>query len=471
MAKHTTNLIDFSRLTLPCGLVVLAHQDPSTALASINVLYRVGSRQESPSCTGLAHLCEHLMFSGSENVPDYDAALQQVAAENNATTNNDYTNYYVTLPVSAIETALFVEADRMDNLVLTDQKVEVQKAVVVEEFAQRLTNQPYGDVWHLLRAALYPTGHPYSWPTIGLSREEILGVSTQTVLDFYTRFYTPQNAILSIVSPLESSEMLALAAKYFGTVRQKHRGSLAQDFSEYSFTNRRVEVTRDVPASLIYICIPTAGRTSRQVQVLDVATDILSGGESSRLVQRLVKGRAIFSSVNCYISAEEGTGLLVATGRLMPGTTMAQAEEALWTELQNIVHNPPTHYEITKVRNKFEANNHFNNLNSLSKAMNLAYYEFLGTAGMINTTVETHQSVDIQEIVEVCEEILQPHKATTLLYHHSQKKTDDTQKPTENQPTDPAGPHPHHHPPHEQRHGATHNALRWGRGGAPNAGL
>ncbi len=411
------NDIKFLKRKLPSGLTVIISRDTSTAMASVNMLYRVGARNENPSHTGLAHLFEHLMFSGTTNVPDFDEVLQRAGAENNAFTNNDYTNYYIALPAQNIETALYLEADRMVNLALSAESLDVQRKVVVEEFAQRYKNQPYGDVWPIIRSMAYPEGHHYSWATIGLCSEHIEKTTLEDAHKFYNRYYTAQNAILSIVSPEDTQSVFQKVEKWFSAIEPKHSEPLERDFSQYTFMNNHREVRRDVPASMIYICFPIEGRISRQTTVLDVATDILSGGESSRLVQRLVKGKALFSSVNCYLTAEEGTGLLVATGRLMDGVEMHDAEEALWEELLAMTSEKVMDGEIQKVRNKFEANNYFSLINSLNKAMNLAYSEFLSSADMINSAVATHASVTTDEVQAVCTELFTQDKATTLYYY------------------------------------------------------
>ncbi len=409
--------IKFSSRVLSNGLTVIIHRDTSTAMASVNLLYKVGSRDEDYNHTGLAHLFEHLMFSGSERVDNFDEVLQRAGAENNAFTNNEYTNYYIALPAANLETALFVEADRLRALTLSEESLAVQRKVVVEEFAQRYTNKPYGDVWPMLREMLYPSGHHYSYTTIGRSVEHIEKTTLEDAQAFYSRFYTPQNCILSIVSPLDTEAVYSMVTKWFGSITPKHTDSLERNFSSFSYTNQLREVERDVPASMIYSCIPMEGRTSHQATVLDVATDVLSGGESSRLVQRLVKGDALFSSVNCYLTAEQGSGILVTTGRLMDGVTMEQAEGALWSELDSIAKSGVTDYELQKVRNKYEANNYFSLINSLNKAMNLAYYEFLGSAELINRSVEQHRAVDDSHIRAICSDTFQRSKASTLYYN------------------------------------------------------
>lgn len=410
------NNIDFTRRKLSNGLTVIVHHDRASAMASINLLYKVGARNENPLQTGVAHLFEHLMFEGSARVPSFDEPLQKAAGENNAFTNNDYTNYYIALPAANIETALFVEADRMASLTLSDEKVELQKKVVIEEFAQRYTNQPYGDVWHLLRSYCYEKNHPYSWPTIGLDPSHIESVTTQDARAFYAKYYSPSNAILSIASPIESEHVFELVEKWFGGIASGEAVTSPLAGREVQYLGGRYTVERDVAASTLYICYPIGGRTSREAIVMDVATDLLSGGESSRLVQRLVKGEALFSSINCYISAEEGPGMVVATGQLMDGVSIEVAEAAMTRELQKIATEPIAEQELQKIRNKMEANNYFSQINSLNKAMNLAYFEFLGDASMINEVVTTHHSVTAEQIAATAADLFVPAKATTLHY-------------------------------------------------------
>ncbi len=409
--------IHFHKKKLNNGLRVIINEDSSTNIASINVIYAVGSRNESPSLTGLAHLTEHLMFTGSESVGNFDEALQKAAAENNAFTNNDYTSYYMALPSENLPLALYVEADRMANLLLDETSIQTQKQVVLEEYAQRYTNQPYGDLWQILRKAAYPKDHPYSWTPIGKSPTHIEKTTRNHVLEFYNKFYTPQNAILAITSPNPAQEVMMLVDEHFSWIPAKHNDSLSRDFSHYTHTSSTIEVERDVPASVIYIAFPVQGRLSPQVTVLDVATDILSSGDSSRLPNRLVKEKKIFTSINAYLTAEQGSGLLVVTGTLSPSTTMEQAQDAIWEELNELATREVSDQEIAKVRNKFEATNHFTNINSLNRTMNLAYYEFLSSASLINEVVEAYAMVTAEHIKETCSKLFTPQNATILHYY------------------------------------------------------
>lgn len=384
-------------------------------MASVNVLYKVGARNENPEQTGLAHLFEHLMFGGSQNVKDFDVPLQMAGGENNAFTNNDYTNYYEAIPVENIETALWVESDRMRSLSINEHSLDVQRKVVCEEFAQRYLNEPYGDLWSLLRPMCYGERHPYSWPTIGRELSHIESVELPTVRQFYDRHYQPSNAILSIAAPMEVDKIFALAEKWFAEISSDQSTDNLPIFPPVPKGGHMV-IERDVPASMIYICFPTQGRTSAQVTALDVASDILSEGASSRLVQRLVKDRPLFSSVNAYISGDQGPGLFVVTGRLMASTSIEQAQQALWDELTEISTKEVSDYELQKVRNKAVANDMFSQINSMNKAMNLAYYEFLGSASLINEQISRHHAVSKAQITEHCAELLVKAKAYTLHY-------------------------------------------------------
>lgn len=399
-------MIDFKKRTLANGLTVLAHEDRSTPIAAVNVLVRVGSRDEDPQQTGLAHLFEHLMFGGSENVPDFDAPLQRAGGENNAFTNTDYTNYYIAIPSANVETALWVESDRLRGLALNQEGLDVQKQVVVEEFAQRYLNEPYGDVWSLLRELCYGAHHPYGWATIGREVAHIEGVDLSTVRAFYDRYYTPQNAILSLAGPRTTDEWFALAERWFGRVGQSSSYNNSALVYPEPPEGRRLVVERDVPASVVYICMPIGGRMEERTTVLDVASDILSEGASSRLVQRLVKEGQLFSAVNAYISGEAGEGLFVLTGRLMPGVTAQEAEAALIAQLEEMASVEVSDYELQKVRNKAAANDRFGQMGSLNRAMNLAYYEFLGSAELINQQVERHHAVGKAQMSAACRALL-----------------------------------------------------------------
>lgn len=408
-------MIEFQKRRLPNGLTVIVHEDPSTPMAAVNVLYKVGARNEEYDRTGFAHLFEHLMFGGSVNIPSYDEPVQLAGGENNAFTNNDYTDYYLALPKENIETALWLESDRMLSLAFNEKSLEVQRKVVVEEFAQRYLNQPYGDIWLLLRPLAYEK-HPYRWATIGRDIDHIRTATMEQVRAFFERYYKPANAILSVAGDIPAARMFELAEKWFGPIPAG--APVADDIPQEpeQTVPRRLEVRRPVPASVIYIAFHMGPRLSREATVCDVVSDILSNGTSSRLYQRLVKESPLFSNVNAYISGDADPGLFLVTGHVMEGVSLEDAEAALWRELEMMKNEPVGDYELEKVKNKFEANNVFGEINVLNKAMSLAYFEMLGDAAMINNEVAEHNSVTAAEIMETSQRVFRPENSSTLLY-------------------------------------------------------
>lgn len=413
-------MIEFQKRTLANGLTVLAHCDPSTPMAAVNVLYKVGSRNENPEQTGFAHLFEHLMFGGSINIPSYDEPVQMAGGENNAFTNNDYTNYYIALPRENIETALWLESDRMLSLAFNDRSLEVQRKVVIEEFGQRYLNQPYGDIWLLLRPLCYKV-HPYQWATIGQTPDHIQNATMDDVRAFFKRFYTPGNAILSIAGDFSYDQIFDMAQRWFGDIPSGEQ-IIQQIPQEPTQTEQRLmTVDRDVPVSVIYMAFKMEGRASRQFEVCDVISDILSNGTSSRLYQRLIKDNAMFSSVNAYVTGELDTALFIVTGRILDGISPEMAQEAMWVELRDLMQNQVEDYELLKVKNKFEANQVFGEINVMNKAMNLAFFEMLGDADIINQEVERHNSVTKQEIINTAQSIFRVENSNILYYLKREK--------------------------------------------------
>ncbi len=408
-------MIEYQKHILDNGLTVIAHCDPSTPMAAVNVLYKVGARNEDPSRTGFAHLFEHLMFGGSVHIPDYDMPVQLAAGENNAFTNNDYTDYYVALPQANLEVALWLESDRMLQLAFNEKSLEVQRKVVVEEFNQRYLNQPYGDLGLLLRPLVYQV-HPYRWSTIGRSPDHIAGASMADVKAFYSRYYNPNNAILSIAADLEHGRVFELAEKWFGNIP---KGADFQDdipVEPKQTEARRLEVVRPVPATVVTIAFHAGARTSPEFTVADVLSDLLSNGNSSRLYQRLVKDRPLFSDVNAYLTGDLDPGMFVVTGHLFAGVDPAGAEAALWAELRELAETEVSDYELDKVNNKFESGVIFGEVNVLNKAMNLGFYEMLGDIGLINTEVAQHRAVTAGDVRREAVRLFVPERANTLIY-------------------------------------------------------
>ena len=408
-------MIAYERTTLANGLTVAVNRDRASKLAAVNILYKVGARNENPARTGFAHLFEHLMFRGTREVPNFDLPVQMASGDNNAFTNNDYTDFYITLPKDNLETALWLESDRMEGLEITPEKLAAEKKVVIEEFRQRYLNQPYGDQTMLLRALAYKV-HPYRWAAIGLTTEHIASASPDDVGEFYRTHYHPSNAILSISADMEEERMLELAEKWFGGLPDTPRPAAPIPHEPPQEAPRREEVERDVPATTVTVAYRMGTRTSPDFYTADLVSDLLSGGDSGRLYRHLVKERRLLSSVNAYVTGDLDPGLFVFTGQLLPGVAPEAAEAAFREEIEALRTAPISQYETEKVKNKFEANTLFGELNVMNKAMNLGFYEMLGDLPLINGEVARYRAVSDEDIRAFCRSTLRPENASTLIY-------------------------------------------------------
>ena len=408
-------MIPYRRKTLANGLTVLANRDRQSKLAAVNILYKVGARNENPGRTGFAHLFEHLMFRGTRSVENFDLPVQMASGDNNAFTNNDYTDFYMTLPAANIETALWLESDRIEGLDITPEKLGTEKKVVIEEYRQRYLNQPYGDQTLLLRALAYKT-HPYRWAAIGLTPDHIAQATLDDVREFYRTHYHPSNAMLSMSADIEEERMLALAEKWFGDLPDRPAAPCPIPQEPPQTEARREEVQRDVPATTVTVAYPMGGRLSPDFYTADLVSDLLSGGDSSRLYTRLVKQRRLLSSVNAYITGDLDPGLFIFTGQLLPQTTPEQAEEAFREEIETLCRIPAEAREMQKVKNKFEANTLFGELNVMNKAMNLGFYEMLGDAELANREVDAYGAVTADSILDFSRRTFRPERSSTLIY-------------------------------------------------------
>ncbi len=408
-------MITYDKTILSNGLTVIANRDRASRMAAVNILYKVGARNENPSRTGLAHLFEHLMFRGTHQVPDFDTPVQMACGENNAFTNNDYTDFYITLPCDNIETALWLESDRMTGLNLSEEACQIEKRVVIEEFRQRYLNQPYGDLNMLLRSMVYKK-HPYRWATIGISPEHIEQASIEEIHDFYQRFYHPSNAILSVSGDFESEKVFALAEKWFGGIADTQYPIAPIPQEPEQTEVRRLEVEREVPATTIVIAFHMGNRLSHDFFLGDMTSDLLAGGDSARLYERLIKIKRMFASVNAYISGDVDNGMFVFTGQLLPTTTEAEAEAAFWEEIDELKSGKISDYELEKVKNKFEANTLFGELNVMNKAMNLGYYQMIGDLELINREVDIYRSLMREEVADFSQRTFRKDNSSTLIY-------------------------------------------------------
>jgi zinc protease len=408
-------MIQFEKFKLKNNLTVIVHQDKSTPMACLNIIYDVGARDEDENKTGFAHLFEHLMFGGSINIPNYDEPLQLVGGENNAFTTNDITNYYCTVPSENLETAFWLESDRMLSLAFDKKSLEVQRSVVIEEFKQRYLNQPYGDVWLLLRPLIYNV-HPYKWATIGKEIKHIEDATMEDVKAFFKEHYNPSNAVLVVAGDVEVAQVKALAEKWFepidAGIKPKRNLPVEPPQTEY----RSLTVERDVPISSIYRAYRMCARNDEEYHTVDILSDILSRGNSSRLYKNLIKDKQLFSDINAYVMGDFDKGLFVISGKINDGVTIEQAEAGIDAEIAKMQNELVAADELQKCKNKIESTVTYSEADVLNKATNLAISELLGDANLINLEIENYQKVTAEGIKDQANKILQKTNCSTLFY-------------------------------------------------------
>jgi zinc protease len=412
-------MIKFDRFQLANGLRVLVHEDVSTPMVVVDVLYDVGARDEDPKKTGFAHLFEHLMFGGSVNIEDFETPLQLAGGENNAYTTNDFTNYYIQLPAENIETAFWLESDRMLSLAFSEKSLEVQRKVVIEEFKEHYINKPYGDAWFKMRELVYKE-HPYRWMTIGSELSHIEQAQLGDVKDFFFKYYRPVNAILVVAGKVTTEQVRVLAEKWFGSLPagEKYQRNLPREPRQEG--PRKLELKADVPLDALYKCYHMASRTEPGYYVADLITEVLGGGASSRLHQALIKEKRLFSQIECYHTGSVDPGLVVIEGKLIKGVNMAEAEKAVEEELDKLKAAPITETELTKIKNKTESAIVFEDMSVMNRANSLAIYELLGDVNMMNTELARYQAVTAEEILTTSRQIFDPNNSNTL-YYYSEK--------------------------------------------------
>ena len=408
-------MIDFKKFKLSNGLRVIVHEDESTPMAVVNIMYDVGARDEDPMKTGFAHLFEHLMFGGSVNIPVYDEPLQIAGGENNAYTTNDITNYYCQLPSQNLETAFWLESDRMLSLAFDNKSLEVQRKVVCEEFKEHYINKPYGDAWHKLRELTYTT-HPYKWMTIGATLNHIEEAKLEDVKAFFNKHYNPSNAILVVAGNVKTSEVEQLAEKWFGSIPAGEKYVRSLPIEPEQNEPHFLEITAKVPLDAIYKAWHIYPRTDDRYYTIDLLSDVMSGGASSRLFQNLVKEQKLFSNIECYHLGSHDAGMLVIEGKLVKGVDLGIADDAIIQELELLKQTGITETDLQKVKNKTESILSFEDMSLTSRAASLANYEMLGDASLINSELEKYETVTVEKVLEQARAIFKTENCSTLWY-------------------------------------------------------
>ncbi|MGZ5219834.1 MAG: M16 family metallopeptidase [Chitinophagaceae bacterium] len=408
-------MIQFEKFTLANGLRVVVHEDTSTPMVVMDIMYDVGARDEDPERTGFAHLFEHLMFGGSVNIANYDEPLQMAGGENNAYTTNDLTNYYLQVPAENLETAFWLESDRMLSLAFGEKSLEVQRKVVIEEFKEHYLTKPYGDAWHRMRDLAYKT-HPYRWMTIGKKVEHIETAQLEDVKNFFFKYYRPVNAVMVVAGNTTVNKVKELAEKWFGDIPpgEKYNRNLPQEPPQNE--ERKKTIKANVPLDAFYKCWHIADRLDKKYYIADLISEILSGGGSSRLYQSLVKEKQVFSNIECHHFGSTDAGLLAIEGKLVKGIKIEDAEKAVEEVLEGLKTEPVMEMELEKVKNKTESMIAFEDMSVMNRANSLAYYELLGDAELMNTELEKYAAVTVQDILEESRNIFRKENSNTIWY-------------------------------------------------------
>jgi predicted Zn-dependent peptidase len=409
-------MIHYNKFTLANGLRVIVHEDHTTPMAVVNVMYDVGARDEDASKTGFAHLFEHLMFGGSINIPEYDEPLQMAGGENNAFTTSDLTNYYIQLPAENIETAFWLESDRMLSLAFSEKSLDVQRKVVCEEFKEHYINKPYGDVWHKMRELAYAV-HPYKWMTIGKELSHIENARLEDVKEFFFKYYRPANAILVVGGHVTTAQVKMLAEKWFGDIPSGQRAQRNLPLEPPQTAAHKLEIKANVPLDALYKCYHMPGRTAKEYYATDLVSDILGGGASSRLNQVLVKEKKLFSNIDCYHFGTLDAGLLTIEGKLVKGVKMKDAEKAIQEEIDKIQQTVIPERELQKVKNRVESMLAFEDMGLLNRANNLAFYELIGDAAMMNEEFSNYEAVTSEEMHKEAQHLFDEKNSNTIYYY------------------------------------------------------
>jgi len=408
-------MIKFTRHTLDNGLRIIIHEDHSTPMAAVNIIYNVGSRNESPEKTGYAHLFEHLMFSGSKHAPNFDTPLQLAGGESNAYTNCDLTNYYDVLPADNLETAFWLESDRMLNLDLTEKSLEIQRKVVTEEYKETCLMPPYGQAWHNLMELTFKE-HPYRWPVIGRTIEHIEKVKLEDIHSFFNHYYSPSNAVMVVAGAVKHQQVVDLAEKWFSEIPKGVKISTSLPQEPVQQAPNVLHKRKKVPMDALYMAFHMPNRLHPDYYAVDILSDVLCNGNSSRLFRKLKKDQELFADIDCYITGHIDPGLFIIEGKPSQGVSLAQAEAAIWKELNEMKADQIPARELQKLKNKLESSLVFSEATVLNKAINLAFFEILDDAALINREAELYQAVTVEDVLRVANEILRPNNCSTLWY-------------------------------------------------------
>ncbi len=409
------NLIEFTKFSLGNGLTVIHHEDKATELCVLNLLYKVGSKNEEANKTGFAHLFEHLMFGGSIHIPNYDEPLQLAGGENNAFTSNDITNYYLSLPANNLETGFWLESDRMLGLAINPKSLKVQKGVVIEEFKERYLNQPYGDIWLKLLPLAYKK-HPYKWPTIGKAIAHIKNANQTDVNDFFKQNYAPNNCILVVAGNINLEKTKELCNKWFLPIPSQNILSNPLPQEPVQRKLRRKTVLADVPANLIVMSFHMDQRQSKNFYAMDLLSDIMGSGKGSILYQELIKKKNLFSEIDAYITADAEPGLFIIEGRMLPNTTFEMAEEAIWIVLNQVKSKNIDENDLKRAQHKNETSIRFGDINPLNRAMKLAYAEYLGDVDLVNKEIDNYLAIHTDDIVKESKKVFKESNCSILSY-------------------------------------------------------
>lgn len=414
-------MIRYKKYILDNGLTLVAHEAWDTPLATVNVLYNVGARDEDPSRTGFAHLFEHLMFGGTERVPDFDAVVSSLGGEDNAFTNNDYTNYYLTVPIDGLATALMLEADRMTHLALNAKALSVQQRVVTEEYNQRYMNQPYGDMWLLMRPLCYKV-HPYRWPTIGADIRHVGEATLADVQAFHSRYYRPENAILAVAAPLESERMVQMVAEAWGCGGWSEPSAERCYAAERNYPAepeqkepRRLEVEREVPATALYMAWPMCGHFGGDFRACDLISDVLGNGPSSRVYNHIVRPGKLVSEADVYISGETDAGLMMMSAKLLPGVEVERVADAMRQEARDLQERGVEEREMEKVQNKYESTFVYSQYKASDRALSLCHYTWLGNTALANNEPEAYRQVKAADVQRAAREVFRAERENMLV--------------------------------------------------------